>query len=313
MTFAGKDENNKVSVSWINGMVLYHPQKLVEWSERMYEDQLFSTAQKIAQRSKECSILLLSGPSASSKTTTAGKISDYLEAQGVHSAVISLDDFFLNRDDLPILPNGEKDFESIHTLDHAELTRCFDTLLKTGTADFPIFDFTTGKRSPERRRITVNHDSMLVVEGIHALNPEITKRHDKNSFLKLYISPNSDYMLDDKRVLTAREIRLIRRIVRDHFHRNNPVDGTMHMWVEVVRSEIANIIPYKKEADFIVDSTILYEPAIWTHYLSSVLATDEVSAQYRAKIERLHEGLSAFVPLAETYLPEKTVLREFLA
>ncbi len=312
MTFAGKDENNKVSVSWINGMVLYYPQKLVEWSERMYEDQLLETAQNIAKRRGECSILLLSGPSASSKTTTAGKISAYLEAEGVRSAVISLDDFFVDRDKLPRLPNGKTDFESIHTLDHEELSRCFDTLLKNGRADFPMFDFTTGKRSPVRREITVDHDSILVVEGIHALNPEITAQHDKNSFLKLYISPNSDYVLDDKRVLTAREIRLIRRIVRDHFHRNNPVEGTMGMWVEVVRSEIANIIPYKKEADFIVDSTVLYEPAIWTHYLSSVLSADEVSAQYRAKIMRLREGLSMFVPLSESYLPEKTVLREFL-
>ena len=313
MTFAGKDENNKVSVSWINGMVLYHPQKLVEWSERMYENQLLEIAQSIVKRREECSILLMSGPSASSKTTTAGKLAAYLEMLGMRSAVISLDDFFVNRDDLPRLPNGETDFESIHTLDHAELAQCFDTLLKTGRAAFPIFDFTTGKRAPARREIAVDRDSILLVEGIHALNPEITKHHDKSSFLKLYISPNSDYMLDNQRVLTAREIRLIRRIVRDHFHRNNPINGTMRMWVEVVRSEIANIVPYKKEADFIVDSTILYEPAIWTHYLSSVLSADDVSAQYRAKILRLREGLSMFVPLSENSLPETTVLREFLA
>lgn len=146
------------------------------------------------------------GPSASSKTTTAGKIAAQLEHLGVQTAVISLDDFFKNRADLPLLPNGETDFESIHTLDLDTLRACFNTLLAAGEAAFPTFDFTSGSRAKEVRRVKAGHGTVLIVEGIHALNPQITENCARDGFQRLYISPNSDYEEDGKLVLTAREI-----------------------------------------------------------------------------------------------------------
>ena len=152
----------------------------------------------------------------------------------------------------------------------------------------------------------------MIVEGIHALNPQITENCARDGFQRLYISPNSDYEEDGKLVLTAREIRLIRRLVRDHYYRGSSVENTMRMWAGVVRSEIVNIIPYRSEADIIVDSMILYEPAVWTHYLGSVLKAEDVSLRFAAKIEKLRRSLSQFVPLAAEYIPKKTVLHEFL-
>lgn len=286
--------------------------ELVKNAEQAYEQQIISAAKQVFDRREESPVLLLSGPSASSKTTTAGKIAVQLERLGVHTAVISLDDFFKNRVDLPLLPNGETDFESIHTLDLDTLRACFNTLLATGEAAFPTFDFTSGSRAEEIRRVKAGHGTVLIVEGIHALNPQITENCARDGFQRLYISPNSDYEEDGKLVLTAREIRLIRRLVRDHYYRGSSVENTMRMWTGVVRSEIVNIIPYRSEADITVDSMILYEPAIWAHYLSSVLKTEDVSLRFAAKIEKLRRSLSLFVPLPVEYIPEKTVLHEFL-
>lgn len=212
----------------------------------------------------------------------------------------------------PILSNGETDYESIDTLDLTTLKSCFDTLLKTGEALFPTFDFTKGRRANEKRPVKAGHDTVLIVEGIHALNPQITNGL-QDGFQRLYISPNSDYEEDGKLVLTAREIRLIRRLVRDRYHRGSSLENTMQMWAGVVRSEIVNIIPYRKEADMIVDSMILYEPAIWALELGEALRTEKVSLRFAAKIEKLKRSLDRFVPLSAEYIPKDTVLREFLA
>ena len=214
MSSVQKDANNRVSVSWLNGMTSYHPMELVRSAEQAYERQIISAAEQVFDRREESPVLLLSGPSASSKTTTAGKIAAQLERLGVQTAVISLDDFFKNRADLPLLPNGETDFESIHTLDLDTLRACFNTLLAAGEAAFPTFDFTSGARAEEVRRVKAGHGTVLIVEGIHALNPQITENCARDGFQRLYISPNSDYAEDGKLVLTAREIRLIRRLAK---------------------------------------------------------------------------------------------------
>lgn len=307
-----KDANNRVSVGWLNGMVTYHPDELVERAEQAYEQQIASAAEQVFKKREENPVLLLSGPSASSKTTTAGKIASALIARGVDTAVISLDDFFKNRTELPLLPNGVTDFESIDTLDLDRLNSCFDALLRYGEAEFPTFDFSLGKRSDTTRLVKAGHGTILIVEGIHALNPQITKDCARDGFQRLYISPNSDYEEDGRLILTAREIRLIRRLVRDHYYRGSSIENTMQMWSGVVRSEIVSIIPYRSEADIIVDSMILYEPAVWARYLSSILKTENVSLRFAAKIGKLRRSLTRFVPLPDKYIPEKTVLHEFL-
>lgn len=309
---ARKDENNRVSVSWLNGMALYHPAVLVKQAEAAYDRQIAEAAERVYAQREEKPILLLSGPSASSKTTTAGKIADELRARGIESAVVSLDDFFKNRVDLPILPNGETDFESIDTLHMPTVTECFDTLLRTGAAMFPHFDFKRGVRENGVQPVKAGHGSVLIVEGIHALNPRITQDCVKGGFQRLYISPNSDYEEDGRVLLTSREVRLIRRLVRDHFYRGSSVENTMKMWSGVVRSEIVNIVPYQTQADIVVDSMILYEPAIWTHYLATVLSDEGMSLRYAPKLKKLRRSLERFMPIDPALLPQNTVLREFL-
>ena len=304
--------HKRLSVSWLNGMVLSRPEALVRLSERIYENQIEQTGQHLAQQSEDFSILLVSGPSASTKTTTAGKLRECLLRHGVGSVVISLDDFFIDRAMLPRLPDGSTDFESIRTLDLPLLNQCFGELLSRGEADFPVFDFTTGKRAPEARRICAGKDSIVIMEGIHALDPLIAQGHDPKRFRKLYISPNSEYFLDDRRILGIRDVRLIRRLVRDYFHRANAVESTLQMWVGVVASEVVNIIPYRTQADYVLDSAILYEPNVFQGVLAEILSKSSVSEEFRPKVDALTEALRRFVPLGLEYVPKQTVLREFL-
>ena len=305
--------NNRLSVSWINGLALSCPQKLIDSSERAYERQIADTAAHIAGKRESCSILLLSGPPASTKTTTAGKLSCRLAKEhGIHSVVLSLDNFFINRCDLPILPDGTVDFESIHTVDLPKLHECVEELLRTGRAEFPIFDFPTGRRSRLTQPVEVGSNSLLIMEGIHALNPAVVEGHDPSGFLRVYISPDSDYYLDDKRVMTVRQVRLLRRLIRDYFHRGNPVGRTFDMWKGVVSSELVQILPYRDQADYIIDSTIRYEPNIYEPYLERILDEQLLEERYEPELAPLREALSYFVPLDKNLIPAHTVLREFL-
>ncbi len=306
------EQRNRLSVQWLNGMVTHSPAELVTLSERMYNRQIDRTADEIAAKRGERSILLVSGPSASTKTTTAMKLADRLARRSVRAVVISLDDFFINRRDLPLLPNGDKDFESIRTMDLDTLNRCFREVLRDGWSDFPIYDFPSGCRSAETRRISIDQDTIVIMEGIHALNPEIVREQNPGSFFKLYISPNSDYYEEDELILSARDVRLIRRIVRDFFHRGNTAENTMRMWVNVVASEKVNILPYKTEADFIIDSTILYEPNIYEYWLDRILDRSTAGEAHAGKLAELSRALSRFVELKNEFVPADTVLHEFL-
>ncbi len=307
-----RDYNNKIDVKTINQLIEASPTELVSISEMRYFEQLEQVADKISKCSNQCSILLVSGPSASTKTTTAQKLSISLGRIGIHSVVISLDNFFVNRDELPLLENGDKDYESINTLDLDTLKVCFNELLQNKQSEFPIFDFSIGKRSEETQHINVSDDTIVIVEGIHALNPIIVQGQDKADFLKLYVSPSSDYYFGDELILSSRNLRFVRRLVRDYFHRSNSIESTMDMWVNVVKSELVNIMPYKEEADFTIDTTIMYEPSIYEYYLTKIIKTSELSGFYRNKMDGVLRALSRFHVLPLDIIPESSVLREFL-
>lgn len=299
-------------ISWVNHFAQSDPEGLVAFSERYYREQIERAAQKIMQAGT-CRILLVSGPSGSTKTTTSEKLSRRLARDGYHSVVISTDNFFVNREDLPLLPNGDTDFESIRTLDLAALHHCFADLLARGEADFPVFDFASGRRAAQTQKIQMDNRSILILEGIHSLNPLVTEgHHPPTGILKLYISPNTNYYTDGKLVLGWRDVRLIRRTVRDYFHRGSQVDATLDMWENVVANEEENIIPYRTDADIVIDSAIAYEPNIYEYYLSRILDESVISAENRPKIDRIMAALDQFVPLEKRYIPKDTVLHEFL-
>lgn len=305
--FAGK----KVNIGLLNECVKNSAEELVLFSEQNYFNQLKVIADEIVCR-KDVSIMLLAGPSASSKTTTSHKLCEALAERDIHAVVISLDDFYVDREDLPLLSNGDTDFESIETLDLEKISKCFKELINNRKSEFPLFDFTTGKRAPMTKMIEVSDNSILIIEGLHALNPLITKGQNDKNFIKLYISPTSDYYIGEEIVLTARDVRLVRRMIRDHFYRASDFNKTLAMWENVIVAEIESIIPFEKYADFIIDSTIIYEPNVYVQYLINLVEDVDESNIWYDKIKGVVKAISHFDILDIGYVPNDTVLREFL-
>ncbi len=306
-----KFKNNRIDVTTLNECVRNSACELVDFSEKNYYNQLANVAQEILDNEK-VSIILLAGPSASTKTTTSYKLKNELSKKDIHSVVVSLDDFYVNRDALPILPDGSIDYETIETLDLKKLNECFGELIKNNQSEFPLFDFATGMRLDETKTITVDEKSVLIIEGLHALNPSIVNGYSKENFMKLYISPNSNYYMGDEIVLSARDIRLVRRIIRDHFHRSSPITKTLDMWVNVIIAEVNSIMPFEEQADFIIDSTIIYEPNIYVNFLLNLIEQEQVEGLYKSQIERLEQSMNKFARLNIEYVPNDTVIKEFL-
>lgn len=305
---------NKIDVLTLNNQCKKSVNEVIAQSELDYKAQLSRVVTLVKNRETRPHVLLLAGPSASSKTTTAYKIGIELKAAGIATNVISLDDFYVNRDELPLLANGETDYETIRTLDLDCLYRCLKELIETHKSEFPIFEFSTGKRADQTKSVHINGHTMLIIEGLHALNPLITKGFPSSEFLKLYICPTSDYYLDGERVLCARDVRLMRRIVRDHFHRASPINRTLSMWVNVVIAEVDSIIPFRDEANLVIDSTIIYEPCVFAKYLCEIISgAKEIPAEFSDQVTRLFTASTVFHHIPSEIIPTDTLLHEFLA
>lgn len=304
-------EHNKIDVKKINEMAKNDKQGLIDFAEKQYDNELENAVNIITQH-KSCTFLLVSGPSGSTKTTTSHKLSQKLARHGLHTAVVSLDDFFIDRNNLPVLSNGETDYESVRTLDTKTLWRCFDELLNKREAELPIFDFKSGTRSKETNKIIMESNTIIIAEGIHALNPALLEGLSKESYLKLYISPHSDYFDGEEMVLSSRNTRLIRRMVRDYFYRGNSIKNTLLMWNNVVKSEVENIIPFRDSADITIDSTVCYEPCLYHQYSNILSPCDELSDVQNSRVSDLAAMLSRFEEITLSEIPKDSVLWEFL-
>lgn len=305
--------SNSIDIESLNYRVKIAPEELVSLAERNYYQQLKQVVNIVSYMERKPHFLLLAGPSASSKTTTAHKLRRELTSAGITARVISLDDFYVNHNHLPKLKSGDVDYETINTLDLNCLNNCLDQLIKEHHADFPVFDFSTGCRSKKANPVTIDEHTVLIIEGLHALNPIITNDFSSSEFLNLYISPTSDYYMGNKLLISAREIRLMRRIIRDHFHRSSPIGRTLEMWVNVVISEVDSIMPFEKEADFVIDSTIIYEPCIYANHLTEIIGNaNSVGDIFKPQMLNLKSAMENFHKLDKKYIPHDTVIHEFL-
>lgn len=302
----------RLSLARYNEMAQTAPAALVEESENDYYGQIKQIAEHIKNNKERYKVVLLAGPSASGKTTTASKLRKRLGELGIQSVYVSLDNFFFDRDKLPLLPDGMPDFESIRTLDMDCLKAFFSDLLQTNHATVPVFDFNSGKRSDETIELTIDDNFVVIIEGIHALNPIITADHYSGNFCKLYISPKSEYESEGKVVLNSRNVRLIRRLVRDyHFRGSDPVN-TMKMWKHVVEGENIYIRPFRTTADFWINSMHKYEPMIFHHYLLPILENAAEKSEYQATFAELRDTLELFYDLDKEIVPPDSLLREFI-
>jgi uridine kinase len=302
----------KVSISEVNRAAQENAPGFFALCNEKYEKKIEKIAQRVAENPAKARIIMLSGPSASGKTTTSLKLQEAIKRLGCGAVAISMDDFFKNREETPIRPDGTRDFESVAAIDTALLKDTLHELVMRGETDLPIFDFKRGRRADKSRHVALSADQVAVVEGLHALNPEITAALPAQAILKLYVSVSSDFTgSEGKETLTARDVRLVRRAVRDYNFRGALVETTLDMWDEVCRGEDLYVRPYKKCADITINSAFSCEPCIFRDTALALFDDSPSQSKHTARVLHIVEGLRAFEPMPTDLMSESCVLREF--
>ncbi len=288
------------------------PQKFIAQCELRYQSIIDSIAKRIIDEEGR-EIVMLAGPSSAGKTTTARKLSECLIEKGVKTYVLSLDDFYLNREDIPYLPDGSQDFETVDALDLKYFEECVNALLRGETVKNPVFDFTTGKRSDtEFNEITLGDEDVVIIEGLHALNPVITEKI-RGKLLKIYINVSSRiYDENGNIILSKRNMRFIRRMVRDYKFRGSSVENTYKLWKNVTAGEDKYLFPFRDNADIKANTIHLYESCVLKHQALPLLLNSEISDEFKSQATKLVKALEKFTDIPETLVPEGSLLREFL-
>lgn len=297
-------------IEYINEMADGLPRELIQKCEQRYANIISDVAKKICDCG-ERQVVMLAGPSSSGKTTTANKLCAECNKNGVKTFVLSLDDFYLNRDDIPNLPDGTKDFETVYALDLDYFGEVSNALLRGETVKTPIFDFVTGKRKEEYNEITLGEKDIVIIEGLHALNPVITDEVDGKLF-KIYISVSSRiYDKNGKIILNKRNLRFVRRMVRDFNFRGSSAAQTYSLWKNVTYGEDKYLFPFKDNADIKINTVHLYEPCVLKKQALELLKS-EIPDEFAYDVQRLRDALEKFEDIDETIVPKDSLLREFL-
>ena len=286
-----------------------HPQELAALSEAHYHDQIESIADEVLAAGHR--IVMLTGPSAAGKTTSAHKIAGAVAARGHNSRVLSLDDFYIGEGKYPKNPDGSDDYESLEALNLAELHSCLKDLYTTGVCDAPVFDFT--KQQPSGTQHIDARDGVVIIEGLHALNPALTEELPDDAALCLYAGLREEYAdAHDSRCLATRDIRLARRIVRDYLFRGHGAAFTLGLWGHVCAGEERFIKPYKPRANLLLDTTHTYEVCLWRTVLDAMPADPALTATQARQLEALRRRFAEFPALGTELVPENSLLREFI-
>ena len=288
-------------------------QDIILVSEAMQEKQVAKIAEKIADGYKEgIRIVLISGPSSSGKTTFCKRLQVQLTTNLLHPVGISLDDYFLNREDTPKDEHGEYDFESLYALDLPYFNKDLKKLLSGEEIELPSFNFETGQRVFKGKKLKLRENSILVIEGIHALNPELTEFIDDKYKYRVYVSVLTSISLDNHNWIPTTDNRLLRRIIRDYRFRGYSAEDTINRWPSVRRGEDKWIFPYQENADAMFNSAMLYELAALRKFAEPILAQVPESSKANAEAYRLLRFLRYFNYIPTEELPGTSLLREFL-
>lgn len=302
----------KSTLHTINDLALNNPKELVDRAERHYERELDEVAARIADND-DIKIVALAGPSASGKTTTAHILCEKLRSLGEETEIVSLDDFYLPTESLPILKDGTRDIESVNALDIPLLNKCFNEIIKTGKTLLPKFNFSKKERILGAREIDVSGRGIAVVEGLHALNPIITDLVPRKNIFKAYISVNRGIENEDgSKLLSSRQIRLARRVLRDRTFRGTPANETLSLWQGVVEGEEKYLYCFKDTADVQIKTLHIYEPCIYRDEflkLTEEVGEDAPLKDYFLKTAR---ALELFVPIEKALVPPDSLITEFV-
>lgn len=297
-----------VEISLIN-TAAESTQSFVRHCEMEYEGRIHAAASEVL--ASGCHIVMLTGPSASGKTTTANKLAAALRSRGCPSRVVSLDNFYKNLDDYPRLPDGSKDYENITALDLDEIHRCLAELLEKGETDLPEFDFVTEMRRAETTHLSLP-GGVCIVEGIHALNPQLLQGLPRGSAYKIYAGLREEYSYRGQRVIPTRDIRLARRMMRDCKFRGHSLEKTLSMWGGVCMGEDKFIKVFKAEADLLLDTSFSYEICLLAPFMAPLAGSLPESHAQCEQLNSLAGRFALVDPVPEAMVPENSMLREFL-
>lgn len=285
---------------------------MIRVNEALHEKKIAYIADAIAS-DKNIKIVLIAGPSSSGKTTFAQRLSIQLRVNGKKTYAISLDDYFVDRHLTPRDENGDLNFETINALDLELFNEHLISLMSCEEVNIPVFNFVKGIREYTREPVTLTKDHVIIIEGIHGLNDELTKQIPQINKFKIYISALTQLNIDNHNRISTSDLRLIRRIVRDNTHRGNNALKTLQLWSNVVRGAEKYIFPYQENADAIFNSALVYELCVLKKYVEPVLMEIEKGSEFYAERQRLLRFLSYFKPIEnEDSIPNTSIVREFI-
>ena len=288
--------------------------ELIKIAEAVHGRQFSNIADKIykANRERGVKVVLISGPSSSGKTTSAKRIGIQLRVLGLHPVLISLDDYFVNREDTPKDENGDYDYEALEALDLARLNDDLSRLIEGQSVEIPRYDFITGTRQWHEHPLQLTERSVLIMEGIHGLNPKLTPAIPDDKKFKIYLSCFTSVAMDNITRIHTTDNRLLRRITRDYRTRGNNAYDTIARWQSVRRGEDKHIFPYQENADVMVNTSLFYELGVIRPIVEPILREIPDTVPEFGEADRLLHFLDNFVPIKPDEIPLDSVLREFV-
>ena len=288
-----------------------HATDIINISEALQEKKIANIAEEIASR-KGVKLVLLAGPSSSGKTTSCKRLSIQLAVNGLKPLQISLDDYFVDREKTPKDASGEYDYESIYALDLDLINEQFNALFRGEEVELPKYDFQSGKSKKSGNKLKMNDNNVLVVEGIHALNPELTAHIPQEQIFRVYASALTTILLDNHNYIPTTDNRLLRRIIRDYKYRGVSAQETIHRWPSVRAGENKWIFPFQENADAMLNTAMLYELAVIKTQAEPLLQQVPENCEEYAEAYRLLKFLKYFKGIPYNNLPPTSLLREFL-
>jgi len=286
--------------------------EIIRLAEANFENQLANVSYAINSNRKRIKVVLMAGPSSSGKTTTAKKLAIYLQTYGLIPHSISVDDYFLDRNDTPKLENGDYDFESLRSLDLDLFNKQLSKLLDGDKVLLPQYNFVLGKKEFKNKWLQLGENDIIIIEGLHALNDELTVAVERKNKFKIYISPLTQLNIDDHNRIHTSDTRKLRRIVRDNKFRGHMAADTLNMWNNIRAGEEKFIFPFQDDADAIINTALVYELGILKTYAEPLLfSVSEEDPAYPEAI-RLINFLRNFLAIPSDEIPRDSILREFI-
>ena len=293
-----------------------HASELIQVSEALQEKKIVQIAEEIDRRfhaeENPIRLVLITGPSSSGKTTFCKRLSIQLLACGLRPMSFSTDDYFVNRVDTPKLPNGDYDFDNIEAVAYQLLEDHLTRLMKGERVEIPEYNFATGKREWNGKKLKLSNDTVLIIEGIHALNPLLTKKIEDSLKYKIYISALTSISLDDHNWIPTRDNRLLRRIIRDYNKGAFTAQETIAQWKNVCEAEDKWIFPFQETADAMFNSALNIEFAVLRTHAEIILASVPRNCKEYAEAHRLLKFIHYFIPVSDKEIPPTSIMREFL-